>query len=76
MDIKTQMPSNNKYDIPNIPVLPMMLTKIPERKWTLYPCNGSYLRIELPHAPNWFHRKLQKLLLGFRYEKINKGKLY
>jgi hypothetical protein len=44
--------------------------KVPDKTWALYPSNGSYLKIELTHAPNWFHRKMQGLLLGFKYEKI------
>ena len=76
MDYKTQMPTVDEYGIPNVPAIPLMLVKVPERTWTLYPCNGSYLKIELSHAPNWFHRKMQGLLLGFRYEKIKKERLY
>jgi hypothetical protein len=67
----------NKYTIPTMAVnVSPMLVKPPERIWTLYPCSGSYLRIELPHAPNAFHRAMQRIFLGFRYEKIKKGSKY
>lgn len=60
------------YTVPNVPAIPPMKIHIPERVWTLYPCNGTYFKIELPHAPNKFHRMMQSIFLGFRYERIKK----
>lgn len=47
---------------------------IPENKWEMSVSSGnesySLITIKSPYAPNWFHRFMQKLVLGINWKKI------
>lgn len=45
--------------------------KMPEYKWTLrMGGNVDGIHYQFVSAPNWFHRKMQKLILGFEWRRI------
>jgi len=39
-----------------------------EAKWEMMLSRDGYLRFDLPDAPNWFHRFMQKLILGIYWK--------
>ena len=43
----------------------------PVYEWKLELCHGTFWCVEKGKAPNWFHRKMQELLLGFKWRKID-----
>ena len=42
----------------------------PPAKWVLTPVPGGYLKFHMPHAPNAFHRWMQRICIGFRWERV------
>jgi len=42
----------------------------PEVAWSVRLYDESKHRFEVPRAPNWFHRLLQKWLLGIVWERL------
>jgi len=48
----------------------VQVTPFVPKKWRLS-IGGDYgLHIGMPDAPNWFHRTMQRLILGFKYERL------
>ncbi len=46
---------------------------VPDNKWKMTPVGDFYaLTFNLPCAPNAFHRFMQKVILGIKWERINK----
>lgn len=48
----------------------MELNKKPGNVWRLQPFAGSPLMIGSKHAPSWFHRKMQRWVLGFVWTRM------
>lgn len=39
--------------------------------WRCRLTNNTYWNVEDGNQPNWFHRKMQQLCFGFKWEKVN-----
>jgi hypothetical protein len=49
----------------------LMTVKTPAYPWKCTLVSGTYLSVQEGQQPNWFHRKMQQLCFGFKWEKIN-----
>ena len=47
------------------------LIKSPKYAWKCELMKGTWWMVEEGKQPNWFHRKMQELCFGFKWEKIN-----
>jgi hypothetical protein len=45
--------------------------KNPKYKWKCQILKNSWWMVEEGNEPNWFHRKMQELCFGFKWEKID-----
>jgi hypothetical protein len=54
---------------------PFRLCESPKYSWRLVIGHSAECGISImytdEHAPNWFHRKMQELILGFKWQKLN-----
>lgn len=41
-----------------------------EPHWRLTPFPDRRFNLDFTRAPNWFHRLAQRLILGFRWERL------
>jgi hypothetical protein len=46
------------------------ILKPPVYKWRLYMDADNSFACMKESAPNWFHRLMQRLILGFRWERL------
>lgn len=45
--------------------------KNPEYKWRCYISNNFWIGFQESEEPNTFHRYMQKLILGFKWVRVN-----
>jgi len=45
--------------------------KVPKYGWKCEIHQGTHWMVEEGKEPNWFHRKMQQLCFGFKWEKID-----
>lgn len=48
-----------------------MTIKTPKYAWKCEIHKGTHWMVEEGKEPNWFHRKMQQLCFGFKWEKID-----
>jgi len=48
--------------------------QIPVYGWKVWLMKDTCRSVEKGKEPNWFHRKMQTLCFGFKWEKLNNGK--
>lgn len=48
-----------------------MTIKVPKYSWKCCIHPGTYWHVEEGKQPNWFHRKMQSICFGFKWEKID-----
>ena len=48
-----------------------MTFKTPKYTWKCQIHPGTHWMVEEGKEPNWFHRKMQQLCFGFKWEKID-----
>ena len=39
-------------------------------EWIVYPLATDHFKVYIDRSPNAFHRLMQRLILGFRYERV------
>ncbi len=57
----------NFKETDNINKIKISEFKMPVYKWTLHINKGFCMQFEEGKQPNWFHRKMQELILGFKW---------
>lgn len=45
--------------------------KPPKYRWRIRLTHNTYWQVEEGKEPNWFHRKMQELCFGVKWEKVN-----
>jgi hypothetical protein len=48
-----------------------MAIKTPKYTWKCILTHNTFWMVEEGKQPNWFHRKMQQLCFGFKWEKID-----
>ena len=48
-----------------------MTIKVPKYGWKCQLMEGTFWQVEEGKQPNWFHRKMQSICFGFKWEKID-----
>lgn len=44
--------------------------KLPKYRWRIRLTHNTYWQVEEGKEPNWFHRKMQELCFGVKWEKV------
>ena len=44
---------------------------LPKYAWRCQLTQGTFWQVQEGQQPNWFHRKMQQLCFGFKWEKID-----